>query len=120
LESNFGEAHHIYLRSLPIHDVNGLDSLKPNGGVDYTCTGEQKASRFVDLRIEDNEIYRVDRNGIFGWSDRWIRSKWYPSLGVVIRGNLLNDVGGDGIVVVAADGAPVEHNVVGRAICAAS
>ncbi len=112
---NFGEAHHIYLRSLTIHDVNGLDSMKPNGGIDYTCAGEQKASRFVDLRIEDNEIYRVDRNGIFGWSDRWIRSKWYPSLGVVVRGNLLNDIGGDGIVVVAADGALVEHNVVGRA-----
>jgi Right handed beta helix region len=112
---NFGEAHHIYLRLLTIHDVNGIDSEKPNGGIDYTCVGDQKPSRFVDLRIEANEIYHVDRSGIFGWSDRWQRSKWYPSLGVVVRGNVLTDVGGDGIVVVATDGALVERNIVGHA-----
>jgi hypothetical protein len=112
---NFGDAHHIYLRSLTIHDVNGIDTQKPNGGIDYTCVGDRKPSRFVDLRIEGNDIYRVDRSGIFGWSDRWERLKWYPSLGVVIRGNTLSDIGGDGIVVVATDGALVERNVVGHA-----
>jgi hypothetical protein len=69
----------------------------------------------VDLRIENNEIYRVDRSGIFGWSDRWQRSKWYPSLKLVVRGNTLEDIGGDGIVVVATDGALVEKNVVAHA-----
>ena len=112
---NFGEAHHIYLRSLTIHDVNGIDTEKTNGGINYTSAGNQRPSRFVDLRIEGNEINHVDRSGIFGWSDRWQRSKWYPSLGVVVRGNILTDIGGDGIVVVATDGALVEHNVVGHA-----
>ena len=112
---NYGDAHQIYIRSLVIHDVNGSDSVKENGGINYTCAGDRKPSRFVDLRIENNEIYHVDRSGIFGWSDRWQRSKWYPSLGVVVRGNVLHDIGGDGIVVVATDGALVEHNVVGRA-----
>jgi hypothetical protein len=112
---NYGEAHHIYIRSLTIHDVNGVDSVKPNGGINYTSVGDHKPSRFVDLRIENNDIYHVDRSGIFGWSDRWERSKWYPSLGVVVRGNVLHDIGGDGIVVVATDGAVVEHNVVGHA-----
>lgn len=112
---NYGEAHHIYLRSLTIHDVNGVDDVKPNGGIDYTSTSEHKPSRFVDLRIENNEIYHVDRSGIFGWSDAWVRSKWNPSLGVVVRGNSLHDIGGDGIVVVATDGAAVEDNVVGHA-----
>lgn len=112
---NFGEAHHIYLRSLTIHDVNGIDTEKPNGGIDYTCAGDGKPSRFVDLRIENNQIFHVDRSGIFGWSDRWQRSKWYPSLEVVIRGNILTDIGGDGIVPVATDGALVEHNIVGHA-----
>jgi hypothetical protein len=69
----------------------------------------------VDLRIENNEISHVDRSGIFGWSDAWVRSKWNPSLGVIVRGNHLHDIGGDGIVVVATDGAVVENNVVGRA-----
>jgi hypothetical protein len=112
---NYGDAHHIYIRRLTIHDVNGVDSVKHNGGINYTCSGEQKPSRFVDLRIENNEIYHVDRSGIFGWSDRWERSKWYPSLGVAVRGNVLNDIGGDGIVVVATDGAVVERNIVGHA-----
>jgi hypothetical protein len=111
---NYGEMHHIYLRSLTIHDVNGIDSEKVNGGIHYSAIGDRKPSRFVDLLIENNRIYRVDRSGIFGWSIHWMRSKWYPSLGVVIRGNVLDDIGGDGIVVVAADGALVERNVVSR------
>jgi len=112
---DYGEAHHVYVRSLVIHDVNGVDREKANGGIDYTCAGDHTPSRFVDLRIENNQIYRVDRSGIFGWSDRWQRSKWFPSLGVAVRGNTLEDIGGDGIVVVATDGALVEHNVVGHA-----
>jgi hypothetical protein len=65
---NYGEAHHIHLRSLTIHDVNGVDEVKPNGGISYTSTSESKPSRFVDLRIENNEIYHVDRSG-FRWRD---------------------------------------------------
>ena len=112
---NYGDAHHIYLRRLTIHDVNGSDAEKTNGGINYTSAGDRKPSRFVDLRIEGNEIYHVDRSGIFGWSDRWQRSTWYPSLGVLVRGNSLSDIGGDGIVVVATDSAIVEHNVVAHA-----
>lgn len=112
---NYGEAHHIYLRNLTIHDVNGTDTVKTNGGIIYTCAWDREPSRFVDLRIQNNEIYHVDRSGVFGWSDGWVRSRWYPSLGVVVRGNALHDIGGDGIVVVATDGALVEHNVVGHA-----
>jgi hypothetical protein len=112
---NCGDLHHIYLRSLTIHDVNGVDSDKVNGGLHYTSEGDIKPSRFVDLRIENNHIYHVDRSGIFGWSSHWVRSKWYPSLGVIIRGNRLDDIGGDGIVVVATDGALLDRNVVGHA-----
>ena len=112
---NFGEMHHIYLRSLTVHDINGTDEVKENGGITYNAAGDSKPSRFVDLRIEGNHIYHVDRSGIFGWSTHWVRSKWYPSLGVVIRNNILDDIGGDGIVPVATDGALIEHNVVSRA-----
>ena len=112
---DYGDMRHIYLRSLTIHDVNGIDSDKVNGGIHYTSHGDARPSRFVDLRIENNHIYRVDRNGIFGWSSHWVRAKWHPSLGVVIRNNRLDDIGGDGIVAVATNGALVEHNVVSRA-----
>ncbi|HEY3973462.1 MAG TPA: right-handed parallel beta-helix repeat-containing protein [Candidatus Sulfotelmatobacter sp.] len=112
---NVGDLHHIYLRNLTIHDVNGTEKEKVNGGIDYSAIGDSRPSRFVDLRIEGNRISRVDRSGIMGWSTHWMRSKWYPSLGVVIRNNVLDDIGGDGIVNVATDGALVEHNVVSHA-----
>ena len=112
---NFGEAHHLYICSLTIHDVSGADNVKDNGGIIYTSIGEKIPSRFVDLRIEDNEIYHVDRNGISGWSDLWERSRRYPSLGVVVRGNSLHDIGGDGIMITMTDGAVIEKNVVGHA-----
>jgi len=112
---NFGDLHHLYLGNLTIHDVNGNDKDKANGGISYHAIGDSRPSRFVDLRIENNHISHVDRSGIFGWSTHWVRSKWYPSLGVVIRNNVLDDIGGDGIVNVATDGALVEYNVVSHA-----
>ncbi len=115
IAENFGDLHHIYLQNLTIHDVNGNFKEKVNGGIHYSAIGDSKPSRFIDLRIENNHIWHVDRSGIFGWSTHWMRSKWYPSLGVVIRNNVLDDIGGDGIVNVATDGALVEHNVVSHA-----
>jgi hypothetical protein len=115
IAENSGDLHHLYLQNLSIHDVNGADKDKVNGGIHYSAIGDSKPSRFIDLRIEGNHISHVDRSGIFGWSTHWVRSKWYPSLGVAIRNNVLDDIGGDGIVNVATDGALVEHNVVSRA-----
>jgi hypothetical protein len=112
---NVGELHHIYLHDLKVHDVNGSLKEKANGGIHYRSTGDTKPSRFIDLRIENNRIWHVDRSGIFGWSTHWIRTKWYPSLGVVIRNNVLDDIAGDGIVNVATNGALVEYNVVSHA-----
>jgi hypothetical protein len=112
---NCGDLHHLYIQNLTIHDVNGTEKDKVNGGIHYSAIGDSKPSRFVDLRIEGNHIWHADRSGIFGWSTHWTRSKWYPSLGVVIRNNVLEDIGGDGIVNVATDGALVEYNVVAHA-----
>ena len=112
---NYGDVHHVYVRNLTVHDVNGSNDVKENGGITYHSAGEKKPSRFVDLRIEDNHISHVDRSGIFGSSTHWVRSHWYPSLAVVIRNNVLDDIGGDGIVNVATDGALVEYNVVAHA-----
>lgn len=112
---NFGEAHHILVRRLTIHDVSGRDDRKDNGGLTYTCLSKTKPSRFVDLIIEDNEIYHTDRDGISGWTDPWERSSWYPSLGVIVRMNHLRDIGGDGMMIVQTDGALLEKNVVAYA-----
>ncbi len=111
---DFGEAHHLVVRHMSIHDVSGRDDAKNNGAITFTSDGEKTPSRFVDVVIEDNTIHHVDRNGISSWSDRWERSKWFPSLVVVVRGNHLDDIGGDGIMIAVTDGALIERNVVGN------
>ncbi len=112
---DYGEAHHLIVRDLIVHDVSGTDNVKHNGGIILTSDGPHKPSRFVDVLIENNRVYHVDRNGISTWSDRWQRSLWFPSLSVVVRGNQLSDIGGDGIMMAVTDGVLIEHNVVGHA-----
>jgi hypothetical protein len=115
---NFGTARHIVLRDLYVHDVNS-DNVKEQGGagISWGAGGDKMRSRFDGLTIEKCHLVRTDRNGIVGWNDHWPRDKWYPSLHVVIRNNLLEDIGGDGIVPIGCDGCVVEHNVLrgGRA-----
>jgi hypothetical protein len=107
----FGVAHHIYLRNLYIHDVNGSNVKADGGGygIHFSCSGSN--ARFHDLLIENNHLVRCDRNGITGWSDYcYPGGNWNPSTNVVIRGNLLEDIGGDGIVPIGTDGCLVEYN----------
>jgi len=109
---DFGTAHHIHLRNLYVHDVNG-SNVKGHGrsGIIFGNGGRQIKSRFDGLLIENCHLLRTDRNGITGWSEYWPRTDWYPNLNVVIRGNLLEDIGGDGIVPIGCDGALIEHNI---------
>lgn len=111
---DFGEAHHIHLRDLFVHDVNGsnvkADEDGAGWGIVWQNHGGSVPSRFDDLLIEGCHLLRCDRNGIGGWSGFYRRDRWYPSLNVVIRGNLLEDIGGDGIVPIGAAGCLIEHN----------
>jgi hypothetical protein len=109
---NFGTATHIVIEGLYIHDVNGTNERKDNGGIIFRTIGDRVPSRFDDLRIENNIVWRVDRSGIAADSYHAMRSHWFPSLRVVIRDNYLEDIGGDGIVPWATDRALIEHNIV--------
>ena len=108
---NFGTANHIVVAALYIHDVNGANDKKDNGGIVFSTNGPVTPSRFDDLRIENNIVWKVDRSAIAGQSYHWPRNHWFPSLHVVIRGNYVDDIGGDGIVPWATDGALVEYNI---------
>ncbi len=110
---DFGTAHHIYLRNLSVHDVNG-SLVKKEGagfGIRWRNEGTRVRSRFDGLLIEGCTVRRCERNGILGASAFWQRNKWYPSLHVVIRNNLIEEVPGDGIVPLGCDGALVEYNI---------
>jgi endonuclease/exonuclease/phosphatase family metal-dependent hydrolase len=110
---NYGTMHHIRLRNLYVHDVNGSNSKSREGcGIFFECRGPEP-SRFDGLRIENCHLVRTDRNGICGRSSFTSRPRnWFASLNVVIRGNLLDDIGGDCIKPWGCDGCLVEHNVV--------
>jgi hypothetical protein len=102
------------LSGLDIHDVNG-SLVKSEGagyGILWENRGREKKSRFDGLLIENNTVRRCERNGILGSSGHWQRSNWHPSLNVVIRNNLIEQVPGDGIVPIGCDGALVEYNVI--------
>lgn len=109
---NFGTAHHIMVEDLYIHDVNGTNQRKETGGILFRTIGTTVKSRFDGLWIERNILWKVDRSAIVGESNEVQRSKWYPSLHVVISDNYAEDIGGDGIVPWATDGALVEGNIV--------
>jgi hypothetical protein len=108
---NFGTARHIVVSGLYIHNVNGTNSQKDNGGIIFRTNGNTKSSRFDGLTIERNILRNVDRSAIAAQSYHFSRARWFPSLRVIIRDNLVDDIGGDGIVPWATDGVLVEHNI---------
>ena len=111
---NFGDARHIVLAGLYIHHISGDNRRKDNGGIVIRTSGARKPSRFDGLLIERNIIWKVDRSAIVAQSYHAMRTRWYPSLNVIVRDNLVDDVGGDGIVPWATDGAVIEHNIAHR------
>lgn len=117
---DFGDAHQIALIGLDIHDVTGSNVKSDGGGngIHVACSGAKTPSRYDGLRIEGCRLTRTDRNGIT-MDGNWSRDHWLPSLHVVIRNNVLEDIGGDGIVPIACDKALVERNIIrgGRMRC---
>ena len=98
---------------LDVHDVNGslVKSKEAGYGILWRNEGKLKRSRFDGLLIENCHLWRCERNGILGASGYWKRTEWYPSLRVVIRNNVLEQIPGDGIVPIGCDGALIEYNV---------
>ena len=92
---------------LYIHDVNGVLTDHMNGGIimrGYSTNGAK--AEFRDVTIENCVIENVNRNGI-----RVVGQSSRGSSGIAIRNNVLNKIGGDGIVTVGTNGAVIEHNI---------
>lgn len=112
--ANTGTNRHIYLRKLHIHDIDGFCNHEIGYGdaINWYCQADRQETNFDDLLIEDCRMERIERNGIWGWTDHWMRDKWFPSTHVVIRHNYLKDMGMSGIVVIGCDSAITEYNYV--------
>jgi hypothetical protein len=112
---SFGRMRHIHLRRLFVHDVNGdLRKSHEGCGIFFETRGRKSPSHFDGLLIENCRVLRTDRNGICQRNGSGPHSRR-----VVIRGNLLEDIGGDGIKPWGSDAPLVERNVVrgGRMRC---
>ncbi len=109
---DFGDCHHIVLDSLEIHHVNGSLIKKDGGGsaIYWQNRGDSILTRFIDLQITNSYLHHCTRNGInaSGYTNR---KNWHPSLEVIIRNNILEQIPGDGIVPIGTDGAIVEYNI---------
>ena len=109
---NYGDSKEISINNLEVHHVNGSLVKKDGGGsaIFWHNGGDEIKSRFIGLSIENCFLHHCGRNGITssGYSNR---DNWHPSLGVVIRNNLLEQIPGDGIVPIATDGAIIEYNI---------
>lgn len=107
------------LGDLVIHDVAGDLTKNPQGsaGIQVSADGPPPV-RFDGLTIRDNQITSVSRSGISisgtNDPDRPDADQPWPeaSTGVVIEGNRIDRLAGDGIVPRGTDGAIVRGNVV--------
>jgi len=117
--SNAALVSGITARNLLVQNVDSLNTFgggKTGGGIvgqTLSATG-----RFSNVVIEDNQIRDVSRQGItvYGTTSGTrppATSPWpEATTGLVIRGNSVSQVQGDGIVPLGTDGAVVEHNIV--------
>ena len=117
--SNAAPVSGITIRNLLVQDVDSLNSFdggKTGGGIvgqALSATG-----RFSNVLIENNQVHNVSRQGItvYGTTSGTrppATSPWpQATTGLVISGNSVSQVQGDGIVPLGTDGAVVEDNIV--------
>jgi len=102
--------HGITLRGLHVHDVNGdLRKTHEGQGILFEASRKTDAS-FDGILIENCKLERTDRNGICQRGQGKTRSK-----NVIVRSNILDDIGGDGIKLWGTNGGLIEKNIVRNA-----
>ncbi|QMU78170.1 hypothetical protein GXW83_23185 [Streptacidiphilus sp. PB12-B1b] len=122
LLTDYGTGTHYKLTGLNVHGVNGSDDRypDPSGGIIFEAGGTAEPTGFAGIDVRNNTVTDVDRTGIgivSGWQKRSVNptgpgASFAPNTRVLIAGNQVTDVGGDGIMVFNGEHALVEHNVI--------
>lgn len=109
---DYGLSRSITVSDIFIHDVNGSLVKEQGGGsgIYIINHGNSIASRFDGITIENCHIKDCARNAMI-WSGYYDRKNWLANTNVVVRGNLIEGVPGDGIVPIGCDGTLIEYNV---------
>ena len=122
---NCGTMHHLYVRNCYIHNIKGIvdqasSAAKRTGGIIVeTVSDSTTPTRFDDVLIEDCVISTVDNQGIalnnkisvadYPGTAAWEARKFTQ---VVIRGNSINDVAKNAMIIRLTDETGlIEHNV---------
>jgi len=127
-----GELKGVVIKNNYVHNVNGYMSKngseghkKGSGGIMVLVTGGEVESYFTDLQIIGNKVEQVCHEAIYMescWAARELVGgagsqqagsyKWVGWPNVYVAHNYVNDVAGDGIVLINADGGVAEYNLV--------
>ncbi len=128
---DYGTVHHIHLKNLDIHSVNGTSKIrwikkktkgkkrdysKYYGGIFFGAFGEEKKSNFDDFLIEGckiSEVYQLGITSQSSWRRRTLddNKDWFPNTNVVVRNNWIERSSSNGCVIRCAKDAVIEHNV---------
>jgi len=119
LGENAGTLSHVHLHGLEVHDVNGAnlegrDGGKCNAGILFDVIGHEVRTSFDGVLIQTCHVHDCDRSGIKTWTDWGRYGGWAPYTDLVIKGNRLDNIGGDGIIACMAEAPLIEHNVASR------
>lgn len=109
---DYGVLQNIVVNNVIVWDVNGLLVKEKGGGCGIYIVngGEKKILIFNRLIIENCYILRCICN-VMIWVVYSDWQNWYFSKYIVIWGNLIEEVLGDGIVFIGCDSILIEYNV---------
>jgi hypothetical protein len=119
---DMGVVRQIMLRRLEISDVNGSmvgEISKNNGGIFFEISGSAKPTWFDTLVVEDCYVHDIDRTGISNrstWDERSVNNNvnWVPSKNIVMRNNIIENTGANGMIVRVAKNPLMEYNLFTR------
>lgn len=109
-----GAFKHIYIKGNDIHDVFGTD--RRTGGINFHARGANTdpESTWDDVLIENNTVINVADTGIQVMTDAFANSSWAHKFNaftnLIIRGNYVEKIHRDGILVRASVSPLIEYN----------
>lgn len=123
LLTNFGTGSHYVIDDVNVHDVTGCDCTGPDtddsGGIVFKAAGSSVPTGFDGIQVTGSTVSGVDGYGIATASQWSLRSlfpggenTFVPISHVLISGNNLSNLGGDGIVVQNGASPLIQYNQV--------
>ena len=124
--TNYGTMHHIYLKNLYIHNVQGLVSTddgnmaaKRSAAIGIHTTDDSKtATRFDNIWIDSCVIDSIQEIGIYTYN--FVNGSAYPNTAewikkritnLKITNNKFSNIAKNGMILRLLDGGLIEHNL---------